>query len=53
MINFLMRPEKVEEFIELINSDKEVKDVVTAIYLQDNFSSPCDICKLAQVKSTI
>ena len=39
--------------IELINGDKEVQDVITAIHLQDSFSFLCDICKLAQVKSTI
>ena len=38
MINFLTRPEKVEELIELISNDKEVKDIVTTIHLEDNFS---------------
>lgn len=53
MINFLTKPEKIEELIGLINGDKEVKNVVIAIYLQDGFSFPCNIRKLAQVKDII
>lgn len=33
MINFLIRPEKVKELIELISNDKKMKNVIMAIYL--------------------
>ena len=33
VISFSTRPEKVEELIELIINNKEVRDIVQAIYL--------------------
>lgn len=48
-----MRLEKVEELIEPIIDNKDVKDVVTVIHLEDNFSFSCNICKLTQVKGII
>lgn len=36
VINFLTRSEKIQELIKLITGDKEVKDIVTAIFLQDS-----------------
>lgn len=47
MINFLTRLQKIEELIELINDDEEVKDIITAIHLQDSFSFLCNVYKLA------
>ena len=51
VINFLTRPEKVQELIELITDNKEVKDIVIAIHLQNSFPFIYNIHKLAKVKS--
>lgn len=36
--------------IELITNDKKVKDIVTAIHLQDSFLFIYSVCKLTKVK---
>ena len=50
VISFSTRPEKVEELIELITDDEEVRDIVQAIHLQDTFPFTYDVRKSAKVK---
>lgn len=50
VISFSTRSEKVEELIELITDDEEVRDIVQAIHLQDTFSFTYDVRKSAKVK---
>lgn len=50
VISFSTRPEKIEELIELITDDEEVRDIVQAIYLQDTFPFTYNVYKSAKVK---
>ena len=50
VINFSIRPKKVKKLIEMITDDKEVRDIVQAIHLQDTFPFTYDMRKSAKVK---
>ena len=50
IINFSTKSQKVQELIELITGDKEIKDIVIALHLQDSFLFTYDIYKSAKIK---
>lgn len=50
VINFSTRPKRIQELINLIINDKEVRDIVQSIYLQDIFSFTYNVRKFAKVK---
>lgn len=49
VVNFSTRLEKVQELIDLITTDKEIRDVVQAIHFQDTFPFTYDVRKSADV----
>lgn len=49
VVNFLLRPNKVQELIELISNDKEVEDMIRTIHFQDIFPIMYDISKSANI----
>ena len=51
MVNFSTRPDKVQEFIELISNDKKALDVIKTIHFQDIFPFTYDVRELANVSS--
>ncbi len=51
MVNFLTRPDKVQELIELISNDEEALDVVRTIHFQETFPFTYDVRKSADVSS--
>lgn len=51
VVNFLTRPDKVKELIQLITDDKEAQDVVRTMYFQDTFQFIYDVRRSANVSS--
>lgn len=50
VISFSTRLEKVQKLIKLITNDKEVKDIVQAIYIPNTFLFTYDVHKSANIK---
>ena len=51
LVNFSIRPDRVEELIQLIADDEEARDVVKTIYFQDIFPFTYDMWGLADINS--
>lgn len=51
MVNFSIRPNKVEVLIQLIVDDGETWDVIKTIYFQNTFPFTYDVWKLANINS--
>ena len=51
VVNFLIRPDKIQELIELIFNDKEALDVVRMIHFQDTFPFTYNVWESADISS--
>lgn len=49
VVNILTKPNKVQDLIDLSLNNKEVYNIVQAIYIQDTFLFTYNICKEAKV----
>ena len=50
VISFSTRPENISELIELIIDNKEVRDIIQAIYIQDIFPFTYSMYKFGNIK---
>lgn len=49
VVNILTKPNKVQDLIDLISDDEEVYNIIQAIYIQETFSFPYNVCEKTRV----